>query len=170
MAAKTIPAIRIEGNVAYVPLTRGYEAIVCAYDVHLVDGLNWVAMVGKRAVYAVCYIKTGGETTAVLMHRKILSAPTGMKVDHVNGDGLDNRRANIRLATSAQNAHNQKMSSANRSGVKGVSWNKRAGKWIARVMKDGVHVYLGLFDDIGAAEIAVSKARDELHGPYARHA
>lgn len=168
MALQTIPAFRVEGNLAYVPLTQGREAVIDVRDAHLVAGKRWVALVGKGANYAASYTREGGKTVATLMHRLILNAPSGALVDHVNGDGLDNTRANIRLATTAQNAHNQKLSSANRSGVKGVGWNARAGKWIARVMKDGKHTYLGLFEDLAAAEEAVLRARADLHGEFAR--
>lgn len=75
-------------------------------------------------------------------------------IDHVNGDGSDNRICNLRLATKVQNAHNTGKTVRNTSGVKGVTWHKRAERWMAQCKTDGKLRYLGLFDtkeEAGAA-------------------
>ncbi len=66
----------------------------------------------------------------MLMHRQILGATGDVEVDHINGVGLDNRRANLRAATPQQNRQNRRLGSNNRTGYKGVTLDKRSGKWI----------------------------------------
>jgi hypothetical protein len=91
-----------------------------------------------------------------------------MDVDHRNGDSLDNRRANIRLATTAQNCQNVRRNSRNTSGFKGVSWSARHRKWIAKIKACGRQRFLGLFDRAGDAHAAYCAAAVELHGEFAR--
>lgn len=105
------------------------------------------------------------------MHRIILNAPQGMEVDHINGNGLDNRRANLRLATRQQNGQNQRKAHNKTSRFKGVTWNKRNNKWqCAFWMPKPVnkYIYLGLFsDEIEAAKLYDRYAREHF-GEFAR--
>lgn len=78
MAKYQIRPIRIEGNVAYIPLTRGFEAVIDAADVPLVDGRNWCAAVKPNATYAVRKEKRDGKIVGMHLHRVILSAPADM--------------------------------------------------------------------------------------------
>ena len=110
--------IRIDGAHAYVPLTQGREAIIDVADVSLVDGHTW--WLGKGG-YAVRVYKVNGKQTTVYMHRVISACPEGQEVDHIDGDGLNNRRSNLRNATKAQNAYNVGPRRTNTSGYKGVS-------------------------------------------------
>jgi len=82
----------------------------------------------------------------VRLHRMILDAPANMLVDHRNGDKMDNRRENLRLATKSQNACNSKLPANNTSGHKGVYLNKSNGKWFAKVGVAGKAVALGTFN------------------------
>lgn len=90
------------------------------------------------------------------------------EIDHVNGDRADNRIANLRPATSLENKKNTKKSVANSSGRKGVYWHKGAGRWLAQIVSDGRHNYLGLFDDLEEAGAAYARASAELHGKFGR--
>lgn len=170
MPARFIRPIRIEGKVAYVPLSRGYEAIIDAADVPLVESYNWCAMVDGHTVYAVRTDYTGPKQRKVYLHRLIMGEPEGLQVDHRDGNGLDNRRANLREATPSQNLHNQRLSRANTSGYKGVEWHKAKGKWRARIMINGKQRYLGLFATAEDAYAAYCKASAELHGEFGRTA
>jgi hypothetical protein len=166
--------IRIDGDIAYIPLTRGYEAIIDAADVSLVDGHNWYAHVSKRAdgtiwtVYAYRNHRKDGKKTTIQLHRVILNTPDELKGDHRNGDGLDCRRVNLRLATSTENNRNARTPITNTSGAKGVYWNKRDGKWYARIRADGALRHLGLFSDIADAAAAYAQASRKLHGDFGR--
>ena len=162
--------IRIEGDIAYVPLTHGYEAIINASDVPLVDGVNWYAMIsyfrtgGIRTVYAARIVNRRG----VLMHRLISRAPDGMQVDHVDGDGLNDRRENMRIATPSQNSQNQKVKGNNKTGVKGVCFDRARGKFRAEIRVDRKVFSLGRFDRLEDAASAYAKASAELHVGFGR--
>lgn len=167
--------IRIEGTIAYVALTQGYEAVIDAADVPLVDGRNWIAAVVRRrdgsirTVYATTREPLGPyRQTTIYMHRLLSGTADGLETDHEDADGLNNRRANLRTATKAQNMHNQRLPGNNASGVKGVSRDKWSGKWHARIGVNGKRKSLGYFDDLDAAAAAYARASSELHGNFGR--
>lgn len=113
------------------------------------------------------YVITTIKGRTVLLHRLILDAPVGTEVDHRNGDRLDNRRENLRLASRAQNASNRGLSVANRSGFKGVRWHRGTGRWEARIKVDGRDRYLGLHNDPRVAARVYDTAALEAFGPFA---
>jgi hypothetical protein len=90
-------------------------------------------------------------------------------IDHINGDKSDNRICNLRKVNSSQNMHNSKLNIKNKSGIKGISWNKNRNKWEARVCINYKNKFIGYFDDIKLAELLINKARIELHGNFARN-
>lgn len=90
------------------------------------------------------------------------------QIDHVNGIRSDDRFCNLRLVSNKQNGRNQRLQSGNKSGVTGVCWHKRFGKWIAQIRVDGKYIYLGMFSDIEDAA-AVRKAAEVEHGFHANH-
>lgn len=161
---------RIEGDIAYIALTQGYEAIIDAADVPLVGIWNWRALSRNGQAYAVrsCARGDQGRQDLVLMHRVIMGAPAGMTVDHRDGNGLNNRRENLRLATHAENAHNQRKRRDNSSGFKGVSWHKDCKRWQAYIAVNGKRKYLGLFGNPADASEAYSRASVDLHGEFGR--
>ena len=95
--------------------------------------------------------------------------PAGMEIDHVNGSKADNRIENLRLATRSQNQANQKCPQSNNknSGLRGVAWNKRSGKWAARVYQNRKEIHLGVFKCKFEAARAAEKKRIELFGQFA---
>lgn len=99
------------------------------------------------------------------MHRVILGAQLGEVVDHINGDGLDNRRENLRLASHQENTWNQKKRPG-RSIYKGVSWLQ--GMWGAHIRVDNVLMYLGRFPTQAEAAEAYNRAAIEHFGEFAR--
>lgn len=116
--------------------------------------------------YAVRSVGKWPAQTKLYLHRLLLKEPDGF-VDHVNGDRLDNRRRNLRLASNAQNQHNAKLSSRNKSGFKGVSWDR--GSWRGYVCANGKNHLVGRFETAEEADAAVRAARVALHGEFARH-
>lgn len=112
---------------------------------------------GEGRYYVITTVRRDGRETTVSMHQLIC----GKGADHINGDGLDNRRANLRPATPAQNAANRR---AVRSGLKGVTFHKKSGRWQAAIAKR----YLGLFATEAEAGAAYDRAAVERWGEFAR--
>lgn len=149
-------------NACSIPLTQGKVAIVDADDFDWLNQWKWCASEQHNRWYA----HQGCNGNA--MHRVILNAPCGIDVDHIDNDGLNNRRNNLRLATKQQNACNAKIRKDNVTGYKGVSFNKSRNKFQAKIVVNGKHIYLGLFDDkIYAAKI-YNEAAVVFHGAFAR--
>lgn len=151
-------------------LTKGYVAIVDDEDYERVGGRVWKALVNKesRTVYAVHWESAMGRTVAVLLHRFLMGAPIGVEVDHRDGNGLNCRRYNLRLATDAQNKHNRGIGSANTSGYKGVSRRSDCDKWRAQIMVNRKYIHLGNFDTPQAAAEAYAVAALKYHGEFAK--
>lgn len=89
-------------------------------------------------------------------------------IDHISGMKGDNRISNLRIATIAENQWNTALKSANTSGLKGVSWSVRQGKWRARIGVNGVMVWLGYFESKEDAHAAYGAAAKKYHGEFAR--
>jgi hypothetical protein len=92
-----------------------------------------------------------------------------MEIDHVNGIRNDNRFCNLRLASKFQNQRNRKLNCNNSSGIKGVCWNAKGGKWDTYIHKDKKLYSAGFFIDLSDAEKAINKLRAELHGEFANY-
>jgi hypothetical protein len=100
------------------------------------------------------------------MHRQLLTPPPGKCIDHANGNGLDNRRANLRFATPAQNAWNTRRK-VSASGYKGVYFSK-ANKFGAAIRCNKKRIHLGCFDSPVDAAKAYDKAAKKYHGQFAQ--
>lgn len=144
-----------------IPLSRGRFALVDDEDAERVIAAGpWHTRLAPRTAYARHNHLVDGRFVTVLMHRFI----TGWEyVDHINGDGLDNRRANLRQATRGQNLANIGLKSNNTSGFKGVRKHSR-GRWRATCGPD----YLGLFPSPEAAARAYDAAALARYGEFAR--
>ena len=149
-----------------IPLTQGKTALIDKVDVSLVAPHKWFACKYQCTYYAKRNVWTNGRGTTVFMHRTILDAKKGENTDHINGDGLDNRRSNIRVCTSAENARN-KHSRRGKSKYKGVSWFKRDKKWVTHIKANGKSINLGYsFNEIDAAK-TYDKAAIKYFGEFA---
>lgn len=147
-----------------IPLSRGYFAIVDEADAEAVLQYKWSAQPVGRTVYAQRSVRRpdGGWTTQRL-HQFL----TGYAVtDHRNGDGLDNRRANLREATQRQNVCNQRRQ-VGASGFKGATWFERLSSWKAQITSQGRNYHLGYFSTADEAARAYDAAARELHGEFA---
>lgn len=118
------------------------------------------------------YIEIGLRNKVYLAHRLAWLYMTGewpvKFIDHIDGNPSNNKWSNLRQATEHQNTMNRKIIKTNSSGVKGVCWNAKLGKWQAGIKYNYKSIHLGLFDDIDEAAKAVSDKRQELHGQFAR--
>ena len=150
-----------------VPLTQGDFALIDAEDTDRITAFRWRAACSKRNCYAVRSGRKGtGEPATVYMHREILGAPKGVEVDHRNGDGLDNTRSNIRIATHQQNMTNCRLRSNNTSGYIGVSFETGHQKWCASIRVNGRNIRLGCFDEKEDAAQARTAAAHQIRGEF----
>ena len=152
-----------------IQLTQGKVALIDEADLELVSEHKWHAVNGHNTFYAQAKVKRAdGSWTTILMHRLLLGL-TDPKIhaDHIDGDGLNNRLANLRACTRAQNMRNTGAYSNNKSGFKGVHWNKQRGKWTAQIKCIGKIKHLGLFATPEEAYSAYCAAAKELHGEFA---
>lgn len=139
-----------------IPLTQGKYAIV---DDDMFDYLNqwkWYAWKHGNTWYALRNTGRKPNRSNERMHRVIMNARKTQEVDHINGDGLDNRRCNLRLCTRSQNMGNVKAYKNSSSRFKGVSWNKINKNWRAYIRVNGKMLNLGSFK----SEIEAAKAYD----------
>lgn len=103
------------------------------------------------------------------LHHIIIPVQLGMMVDHIDGDGLNNQRSNLRVCSCSENQWNARTRKDNKSGIKGVSWHKQHNKWYACIQHKGKQVCLGLFRDLDEAKAVVETARARLHGEFANN-
>lgn len=142
----------------WVPLTKGAFALVDESDWADVSRFNWHLSGDGR------YAARTAPTETVFMHAHI----AGPRPDHVNGNGLDNRRHNLRLASIQQNCCNKGVSSNNTSGFVGVTWSKRHKRWVSKICSRRRWFYLGSYADPIAAACAYNSAAREHFGDFAK--
>lgn len=102
----------------------------------------------------------------VYMHRLIMKCPKGEYVDHINGNGLDNRKINLRICSNAENSRNR--TSKNPSGYKGVFYVESSKKWLAKITFNYKSIWLGRFKTKNEAALAYNNKAIELFGKFAK--
>lgn len=142
---------------------RSRTALIDVADYEMVSPISWHAQTRKSGL---SYARAVAHGKTILMHRLIMNAPLGLSVDHINGNGLDNRRSNLRVCTHMQNMQNRKMHSNNSSGLKGAY--KEGRRWVSRISAFGKKHELGMFDTAAEAHSAYIEAAHRLHGEWAR--
>lgn len=156
-----------------IKITQNKEVLVDDKDYDELIKYRWYFVDKPRAKYG--YVATDMRNTNnkyktrhVYMHRFLLNPPRNKIVDHINRNGLDNRRANLRICTYTQNNGNFFMGVRNKSGYKGVSWHKATNKWRATLLYKGEQQYLGIYDDKLEAAKAYNEAAIKYFGEFAR--
>ena len=150
-----------------ITLSKGYVALVDDEDYEDVSRFKWSATERGSTVYALRNIRINGKYHNVYLHRYLVGLSClGKHIDHIDGNGLNNRRENLRLCTHRENQRNQH-SSYGSSQYKGVVWHKDRKKWQARIRVDGVDIYLGGYEEEEAAARAYDKAAKKHFGRFA---
>lgn len=152
----------------YIPLTQGYVAVVDEEDFESVSAHCWHVQVDKRRP-SIQYARRDVGDSAVFMHQQILGFPKGCEIDHINGNGLDNRKKNLRKSSKSQNHQNQIIRGDSKTGFKGVSrYSNRPGLWRARISVGGKRLHLGCFSSPEEAARAYDEAAEKHFGEYAK--
>lgn len=130
-------------------------------DYELVRTLNLHIQKNERRVYV--FYK--GKTTSLA--RVLVDVPSHLEIDHINHNPLDNRRKNLRTCSRLQNEANKPPGKNNTSGYKGVYWEKKEMKWVARIKENRKNIRLGSFKSKVKAAKAYNEAAKRIHGEFA---
>jgi hypothetical protein len=153
-----------DDGTAWVELTQEKRALIDQEDIPLVAPYRWYAKKASKDVFYACRSKKNekGEFRCWPMHRDIAGMDTyttSTQLDHINRDGLDNRRSNLRLANGTVQKLNQTLRRDNTSGGNGVHL-RPWGEWQARIAIAGKRVSLGHFKTYGEARQCYNAVRD----------
>lgn len=164
---KRLPLAPVGPSIAYVPLTKGQFALIDAEDAERFGYFNWYAQWNPctESFYAVREIPGGSK---VQMHVAVLNPREGFLTDHINGHTLDNRSANLREATKAQNSLNTRLNRGNTSGYRGVYRATKCNRWYASIAIDGKRRHLGSHKTPQAAYEAYCATAAQFHAEYRR--
>ncbi|MFH1739786.1 MAG: AP2 domain-containing protein [bacterium] len=152
-----------------IQLTHGKVAMVDDEDFESLNQHKWHTADRGMWFYARRTITMeSGRRIKVLMHRQIIQTPAGMDTDHIDGNGLNNQRENLRNCTRSQNQWNSRINANNTSGAKGVSWYKSRNVWVSHIGVNGKRKTLGYFADTKTAALAYDNAAREYFGEFAK--
>lgn len=149
-----------------IPLTQGKFALVDDIDSSFVSSFKWCIKKHGRTFYAKYSRHKKPHTT--YMHVLIMQPPKGMEIDHIDGDGLNNQRKNLRVCTHAENMKNSQKRLGNKSGFKRVFFLKESGRWSASIGVNGKRLHLGHFLSKEKAHEAYLRACARYHGIYGK--
>lgn len=146
---------------------RSSVAKVDFCDFEIVSRYKWSKVGQEHCKYAQMQ-KRSQDSVHVKMHRLILDVPKGVVVDHINGDGLDNRRANLRSCSHGENLRNSRKHCKSSSAYKGVYWSKKECRWIAQLVLSGKKIYGGRFKHEEDAARRYDEMALDHFGEYAK--
>lgn len=155
------------GSHRKIPLSNGGYTLVDHEDYDVLSRWTWRTNAKGYVVRTGWNSKTRRKF-GIRMHRVIINVGGNEFVDHINGDKLDNRKANLRVCSDTQNKRNSKISVRNKSGFKGVSQNTNSNLWRATITIEGKQKQLGYFNDKEKAAKAYNEAARKYFGEFAK--
>lgn len=156
---------RIEGDVAICLATNGVEFYVDVEDIFKIESHAWYQ---NDMGYILGDIPNGEK--GVRLHRFLLGVDgKECVIDHIDRNPLNNRKSNLRICTQQQNVWNSGMRKNNTSGVTGVSYEKRRGRWLAKIKVSGKSIHIGYYKNFDDAVSARYKAEEKYFGDYCSH-
>jgi len=148
-----------------IKLTQGKYSIVDNEDFDYVNQYKWHLSDSRGKLYA----RRGDKRKKYRsIHRLILNCPDDKEPDHINGDGLDNRKSNLRIADRFQNTQNALIRKDSVSGFKGVNFSKRSNKWRAYIQYKKKNSHIGFFETKEEAAYVYDQFAMQLHGEFAK--
>jgi len=154
-----------------IKLTKGYRSLVDDEDFEYLKQFKWNVRIVSGTQYAKRNINIGEKQTTINMHREITKCPKNMMVDHINGNGLDNRKQNLRICTRSQNLMNSnKPKDAKSSKYKGVCFYKKGNykRWRSEIRLNKKAIFLGYFVNEKDAALAYNEAAIKYYGKFAK--
>lgn len=142
-----------------IPLTQGKFAKVDDEDYEWL--MQWKWHFNNR------YAMRWQNYKKLRMHREIMKVSDDLEIDHIDNDGLNNCKNNLRICTTAQNSRNRVRAINNTSGYKGVTWHKRGKKWQAYIKLNGKSIYIGFYNTAEEAADAYDFMAKQYYGEYA---
>ena len=149
-----------------IKLKDGTEILIDDEDYELVSQYKWHKVKYQTRYYIQTHVYILGKRNTTLLHRVIMKAKKGQQVDHINHNGFDNRKENLRFCSYKQNQQNRKQNYG-KSPYKGEAWNSKYNKWKAHIGVDNKQIFLGYFGSEIEAAQEYDKKAEELFGEFA---
>ena len=153
-------------SIRHISLTQGQVAIVDAADYDWLTQWNWCAHWNKDT--ETFYARRRSGNGLIGMHTAILNAPAGFMPDHIDGDTLNNRRGNLRIASHKQNQQNKGAQVNSQTSLRGIYPHRNTGRFVAQITRSGKKKHIGVFDTREAAIAARDTETQSLPGDYYR--
>ena len=154
-----------------IQLTQGYVALVDDEDFDYLNQWKWCVKIKSNTIYVVRTIVINykpKKTKTIRMHRLIMLCNIGKIVDHIDHNGLNNQKNNLRFCTTNQNRANSiKTNKYTTSKFKGVTLNKKSNKWISKMTINKKNIHIGCYKDEIDAAMAYDKKAKEIYGEFA---
>lgn len=147
---------------------QSHNFLVDDEDIERINKLKWRAHKWRHVWYAQSWIiakNINSRTTTIMLHRFIVGCPKGKVVDHINGNGYDCRKSNLRVCSDKQNCWNRGVNRNSKTGFRGV--NKRKNSFIARIRVNDTLIHLGSYRSAVDAAIEYNKAAKKHYGEFA---
>lgn len=165
------PASAFSFVMKQIPLSQGKFALVDDEDYEFLMQWKWYTYWSWNTFYVArnSSIKGGKKKCFLKIHRVILNvSDSNLYVDHIDGNGLNNQKSNLRVCTNSENSRNRGAQANNKSGFKGVCWYAKGSKWHAQITVNKNNVHIGYFDIKEDAAHAYNEAAKKYHGEFAK--